>query len=142
VVATNPATLLGFGVWAAIAAGRMLTGFDGTDSDFDAAEKIGGSKTHTLSAAEMPSHTHVQDPHTHTQNAHNHTQRVGSASNGPLSGYTADTSTNTPVSSGYTTVDATAVNQNATAVNQTTGGGGAHNNLPPFFTVFAWKRTA
>jgi len=28
--------------------------------------------------------------------------------------------------------NATAVNQNATAVNQNTGGGLAHNNLPPF----------
>lgn len=155
-VSTSPATLLGFGTWAAIAAGRMLVGFDNGDSDFNAAEKTGGAKTHTLTANEMPSHTHVQnahthaqDAHTHVQNAHSHVQGVNSATTGGLSGYAPDTSSNTRVNSGYSTSDTTAVNQNATAVNQNTtavnqntGGGAAHNNLPPFFTVYAWKRTA
>jgi len=142
VVDTDPATLLGFGTWAAFAAGRVLVGLDAGQIEFDTLDETGGAKTHTLSAAEMPAHTHVQDPHTHVQNAHNHTQRVGSAATGPLSGYTADTSTNTPVSSGYTTVDTTAVNQNATAANQSTGGGGAHNNLQPYVVVRMWRRTA
>jgi microcystin-dependent protein len=35
---------------------------------------MGGAKTHQLTSAEMPSHTHVQNAHTHTQNAHNHAQ--------------------------------------------------------------------
>lgn len=119
----------------------MLVGVNASDSDFDAAEKTGGAKTHTLTSAEMPSHTHVQDAHTHTQNAHSHVQGVNSAATGGLSGYTADTSTNTRVDSGYSTAAATAVNQNATAVNQSTGGGAAHNNMPPFLAVYFWKRT-
>tara|TARA_R100000231_G_C5302239_1_gene157922 strand:- start:264 stop:980 length:717 start_codon:yes stop_codon:yes gene_type:complete len=57
-VATNPATLLGFGTWAAFGAGRVMVGLDATDSDFDTAQETGGSKTHTLTIAEMPSHTH------------------------------------------------------------------------------------
>ena len=32
----------------------------------------GGTQTHTMSSAEMPSHTHTQDSHNHTQNAHGH----------------------------------------------------------------------
>ena len=143
VVSTNPATLLGFGTWSAIAAGRMLVGLDSGDTDFDTAEETGGAKTHTLTSAEMPSHTHTQDAHTHTQNAHSHTQRYHSATTGPLSGPTTapDTSSNTITNYGLTTADATATNQDATATNQNTGGGGAHNNLPPYFVVYIWKRT-
>lgn len=37
---------------------------------------------------------------------------------------------------------ATAGNNANTATNQTTGGGGAHNNVQPFITVFMFQRTA
>ena len=57
-VSTNPATLLGFGTWSAFGAGRTLVGIDSGDTDFDTVEETGGAKTHTLSVAEMPSHTH------------------------------------------------------------------------------------
>ena len=56
---TNPATLLGFGTWAAFGAGRVITGFDASDSDFDSAEETGGSKTKTLSISEIPAHSHT-----------------------------------------------------------------------------------
>lgn len=45
VVSTNPATLLGFGTWAAFAAGRVLVGLDAAQTEFDAVEETGGSKT-------------------------------------------------------------------------------------------------
>jgi len=115
VVATNPATLLGFGTWAAFGAGRMTVGHDAGDPDFDTAEATGGAKTHTLTAAEMPAHTHglTRFPTT----------------TGSSAGFTADTSmSGTP-----------------TAVTQITGiagGDGAHNNLPPYIVVYLWKRTA
>jgi microcystin-dependent protein len=141
-VATDPAELLGFGTWAAFGAGRVLVGFDGTQPEFDADGKTGGAKTHTLTVAEMPSHTHAQDAHNHTQNAHAHVQRVNSATTGGTAGYTPDTSTNNGVNSGYSTADATAVNNPATATNQSTGGGGAHNNLPPYLVCRFWVRTA
>lgn len=60
---------------------RVPVGFDSGAGEFDALGETGGAKTHQLSSAEMPSHTHVQnahnhgvtDPgHNHTQNAHNH----------------------------------------------------------------------
>jgi hypothetical protein len=35
-VTTNPATLLGFGTWVAFGTGRMMVGYDASDSDFDA----------------------------------------------------------------------------------------------------------
>ena len=62
---TNPNQLLGFGTWVAYAAGKVPVGYDSTDTDFNAAEKTGGSKTHTQTIAEMPVHTHMQNAHTH-----------------------------------------------------------------------------
>ena len=58
-VATNPGTLLGFGTWVAFGAGRVMVGIDSSDTDFDAAEETGGSKTKTLSISELPAHTHT-----------------------------------------------------------------------------------
>ena len=45
VVITNPATLLGYGTWAALGAGRVLVGYDAADADFNASKKTGGAKT-------------------------------------------------------------------------------------------------
>lgn len=53
--------------------GRVPVGLDSAQTEFDVLGEASGAKTHTLSSAEMPSHTHTQDAHTHTQNAHNHT---------------------------------------------------------------------
>lgn len=49
VVATNPATLLGYGTWSAFGAGRVLVGLDAADPDFDLVEEVGGAKTKALS---------------------------------------------------------------------------------------------
>lgn len=147
VVSTNPATLLGYGTWIAIAAGRTLIGVDDLDADFNAAEKTGGAKTHVLTAAEMPSHTHVQNAHGHvvTDPGHAHVQRHFPTATGASIGNTIDTSmSGTQTNSGLSTASATTgvTVGNATAVNQNTGGGGSHNNLQPFLTVYLWKRTA
>lgn len=139
---TDPALLLGFGTWEPLAAGRVLIGLDAAQPEFDTLGETGGAKEVTLTVAQMPGHTHTQDPHTHAQNPHGHVQRVNSATTGALSGYAPDTSTSTPATSGYSTVDATAINQSATAVNQSTGGGQPHTNLPPYLIVRFWKRVA
>lgn len=57
-VATNPATLLGFGTWEAFGAGRVMVGLDATQTEFDTLGETGGAKTHTLTTAELPAHTH------------------------------------------------------------------------------------
>lgn len=152
VVSTDPATLLGYGTWSAFAAGKMLVGRDSGDTDFDTAEETGGAKTVTLTEAQIPSHTHIQDAHTHTQNSHNHTQDPhqhgmaegttdGSGSFMDRSNAAAAT---TAVTDNATATNqaATATNQNTTATNQNTGGGQAHNNMPPYIVVYMWKRVS
>lgn len=141
-VATDPAQLMGFGVWQAFGTGRVLVGIDAGQTEFDTLGETGGSKTVTLTAAQMPSHTHVQDPHTHTQNAHSHVQNLPSSQTGSQASGTRDTSTTGTVADALSTASATATNQNATATNQNTGGDGSHPNLPPYIVVKMWLRTA
>ena len=38
--------------------GRVITGIDSNDTDFDVLGETGGEKTHTLTVGEMPSHNH------------------------------------------------------------------------------------
>lgn len=151
-IAGNPASLLGYGTWAAIAAGRVLVGLDAAQAEFNALGKTGGAKTHTLTTAEIPSHNHTQNAHNHTQDAHNHTQNphrhnmVGDTftSGSGVGGRNIypNTTTNQTLDTTATNNATTATNQATTATNNPTGGGGAHNNLQPYFVVNIWQRTA
>lgn len=140
VVSTNPATLLGYGTWAAFAAGRMLVGLDSGDTDFDTAEETGGAKTHThADHTGVINHTHpVTDP------GHVHDEYQNSATTGGLDGWGArDTSTNTPIISDYDT------GSQVTGVTTENPAGGvaalSHDSpehLPPYIVVYMWERTA
>lgn len=111
-VSTNPGTLFGRGTWTAFGAGKTLVGLDSGDTDFDTAEKTGGAKTHTLTVAEMPSHTH---------SIWNNNQQM-SAGSDPL------------LRACYNSVKNIA--------SGSAGGGGAHNNLQPYIVTYMFKRTA
>lgn len=120
VVSTNPATLLGYGTWAAFGAGRVLIGNDGATYGTD--EATGGAETKAISAhsgATVGDHAalthtgtavgnHASHTHTYTDVVnHVHVQSVNSGTTGALSGYGVDTSTSTSVSSGYSTANPT-----------------------------------
>lgn len=62
-VSTNPGTLFGVGTWSAIA-GRVIVGIDAGQTEFDTLNETGGSKTHTLTVDEIPSHYHVWQGYT------------------------------------------------------------------------------
>lgn len=109
---TSPATLFG-GTWQAIQ-GKFLLGAYGNTYK---AGSTGGEATHTLTISEMPSHNHaVYYPNA---GADDHSA-PGNYPDGPSD------STYYAVGS-YTSSD---------------GGGGAHNNMPPYLAVYIWKRTA
>ena len=129
VVSTSPATLFGVGTWSAFGAGRVLVGIDAGQSEFDVAEETGGANTHTLTAIEMPVHTHVQDSHTHVLTQLRDATTGSATTNIAL---TADTSSTL----------GTKITGTTTAINQNAGSGGAHNNLQPYIVVYMWKRTA
>jgi len=114
--ATNPASLLGFGTWAAFGAGRVLVGIDSSDTDFDGAEETGGSKTHALTTGELAAHNHA----------------VGSNDSGTGPGGAAGNQEHVR--------DAGVGNGPATPTS-TTGSGTAHNNVQPYIVVYMWKRT-
>lgn len=104
--------------------GRIPVGRDSSQAEFDVLGETGGAKTHTLSIAEMPSHTHTQDPHTHG---------VAYFSPSPIPTGVADNNWVHPMrTSPY---NASGVINNTTATNQNTGGGGAHNNLQPYIVL-------
>lgn len=115
-VATNPGTLLGFGTWTAFGAGKVMVGLDSGDADFDTVEETGGSKTHTLTEAELPSHTHSIT----------------------LSSSISD---NTGANSNYVR-EINTTDSSVTATSGATGSGNAHNNVQPYIVVYMWKRTA
>ena len=53
----NPANRFG-GTWERFGKGQTLVSVDESDSDFNAANKTGGEKNHTLTVAEIPPHSH------------------------------------------------------------------------------------
>lgn len=123
-VNTNPSSLLGFGTWVSWGSGRVPVGVDSTQTEFDGVEETGGAKTHTLTTAEMPSH--------------NHKLEMAGGGAGVPEWATPDTSSGSRSWSSSSQVSTT---YRAGYVNSN-GGGGAHNNLQPYITVYMWKRTA
>ena len=120
-VATNPATLLGFGTWVAFGTGRTMVGIDASQTEFDTLGEEGGSKTHQLTEAELPSHQHDQ-------------------------GYGADQTPRHGITTGLSSVridnDGNAFNSTTAARTSSVGSDTAHNNLQPYIVVYMWRRTA
>ena len=114
-------TAIGGTTWVAFGAGKVLVGLDASDTDFDTVGSStgsagsGGTKTHTLTTAEMPAHTHTIN-------------------------YSDEA--NIEVHGGSVTTISEVDEGGSTRTTSETGGGGAHNNVQPYITVYFWKRTA
>ena len=149
---TNPATLFG-GTWVAWGSGRVPVGVNASDSNFNTVEKTGGTKTHTLTADQIPSHQHsipalsgsaTGGAHTHEVREANNTA-IGAYSNAKWTaggggfGRTGDAPVNRLIAASSTHSHTVTTNASWTGA---TGRGGAHNNLQPYITCYMWKRTA
>ena len=101
---------MGF-TWERTAVGKVLVGYDPSDTDFNAIGKTGGEKEHTLTIDEMPSHNH----------------------NAYLSGGSL-------ASAPGRLLFETASGQEFYNSIKSTGGGQPHNNLQPYEVMAFWKR--
>ena len=144
---TNPATYLGFGTWELCAVGKMFVGVNTSDTDFNTSGKTGGAKTVTLTTNQIPAHKHtltdpghahgVTDPgHVHTANGRTYPTAEGAlpslGDNGNV-GYMA-------INMAYTGISIKSSTTGITMSN--TGGGQAHNNMPPYETVYKFRRVS
>jgi len=146
---TNPATLLGFGTWVEIGAGRVLVGQNASDALFDTLGETGGSKdaivvahTHMFSGATDSSgaHTHsITDPgHKHGAVYPSSASGYGAWGGAPYSGY-ADTTT---VSTGISVLSNGAHTHTLSGSTASTGSSGTNANIQPYIVVKMWTRTA
>ena len=123
----NPNTLLGFGTWARFGQGKMLISQDSSNSRFDTAEETGGSESVTLTEAQMPTHFHG------TGSFIDDTGNRKVASEFGVNG----TSTGD-----YATLSGSGNGSRFSMKTDSKGSGDSHDNMPPFITVYMWKRTA
>ena len=119
-VATNPATLLGFGTWVAFGAGQVPVGIDATDNDFD----VVGSGTNTNGTTGSKDSVVVSHSHDVT-NAY-----WGSS-------YSDDPENNDT----FATRLPGATNQRTNTISSA-GESGVSKNLQPYIVVYMWTRTA
>ncbi len=123
----SPATLFG-GSWEQLK-DRFLLGAGDTYT----AGATGGEATHALTQNEMPSHTHTGK-----------TRRIGKVA----------TTSGLNEASNVSKINVQGAEQGTgnpgwqwasyqwTDTPNSTGGGAAHNNMPPYLVVYMWKRTA
>lgn len=78
---TNPSEFIG-GTWVSWGAGKVSVGVDVDQTEFSTVEKTGGEKSHILTSAEMPSHSHnfVGDTVASGTQSANHTHSIPSLS--------------------------------------------------------------
>mgnify|MGYP000291877745 CR=1 FL=1 len=147
---TNPATTLGYGTWVAYAAGRALVGV-GNNGEFNwTAGAQRGAETHTLTAAQMPHHSHwVDPPSTQSTGAGSHNHAVNDMSSNNTN-FPRGTSSSSSLVAGSTSAlrSTTSVGDHSHWVDipgfssGTAGSDGAHNNIQPSIAVYVWQRTA
>lgn len=123
--------------------GRIPVGLDATQTQFDTRGETGGEKTHTITTAEMPAHTHSVDPpstatssdgaHTHSYSDYYNSSENSDDANDRVVGSDATTYSNrtTGSSGAHThTLDVSSFSSGST------GSGTAMNVLQPYIVLY------
>ena len=123
---TNPGTLFG-GTWEQIQ-GKFLLGMS---SSYPAGSQ-GGEASHTLTTEEMPNHGH---------NPANEAGYSGFITNSKKAFSIGDMGSQSG-SGRYYPFATAEFDISRNTLTGTTGGGKSHNNMPPYLSIYIWKRTA
>lgn len=123
---TNPGTLFG-GTWEQIQ-GKFLLGMS---SSYPAGSQ-GGEASHTLTTEELPTHAH---------NPANEAGYYGFITNSQKALTVGDMGVQSG-SGRYYPYASAAFDISRNTETGATGGGKAHNNMPPYLSIYIWKRTA
>ena len=123
---TNPGTLFG-GTWEQIQ-GKFLLGMS---SSYPAGSQ-GGEASHTLTTEEMPAHAH---------NPANEAGYYGFITNSQKAFTVGDMGVQSGSGRYYPYAPAD-FDISRNTLTGTTGGGKSHNNMPPYLSIYIWKRTA
>lgn len=123
---TNPGTLFG-GTWEQIQ-GRFLLGMS---SSYPAGSQ-GGEASHTLTENELPAHAH---------NPANEAGYYGFITNSQKAFTVGDMGSQSG-SGRYYPYASAEFDISRNTLTGTTGGGKSHNNMPPYLSIYIWKRTA
>jgi len=124
---------IGGTTWVRFGEGKVMVGYDASDTDFDTSEETGGAKTHTLTEAELPAHRHFLFRNVGVGNIGDTTASLSAAH------FYADGSQSYRIRKSSAT---NAFLEPDITLSGQTGSGSAHNNLQPYVVVYMWKRTA
>ena len=132
-VATNPASLFGFGTWTAFGAGRVLIGNGGgfsAGATGGSADAVLVSHSHTASSSSS-----VSDP----GHAHTYSQSTFFGAPGPIENGGEWRVTNASTATGSAT---TGISVSTSTSISTEGASATNANLQPYVVVYMWQRTA
>lgn len=149
-VNTSPADFIG-GTWTAIT-GTFLYAADSTHTVTSSAiTATGGSETVTLTEAQIPAHNHGEKQLNGAVATNNLAIRYNGANASLWASYEGIISSDGNSGSDKHYVSSTKIESysgidkikiNATHTHNSVGQNQAHNNMPPYMPVYAWKRTA
>lgn len=134
---TSPATLFG-GIWERITGRFLLAGTDSGSSGADQAPgNTGGEATHTLTASELPK---IEGSFRVADNVavNNNRASILIDHSGVFTG-TTETGNQVVLNGGTHSVQSYS---HIRVTNLSFGSDSEHNNMPPYLSVYVWKRTA